>query len=685
MLTARSAQAVSSPPITRNSLLWLCAIQIFVLVPHFSAVAGWIPLVWGAVIFWRWKIFQGAWNYPNKLQKTLVVALCGAGLWLSLGANFSLTAMLSLLLVGSILKLLEIKTRKDFVLLIFLSLFILAAQFIFFNHFLAAFYGFFCLLLLCAALLQLYQTAPAKNLWWRLRPVLFMLLQALPVMAVMFVVMPRIGAFWSVPAPPHATIGMSDSMAPGDFAKLADSDELAFRVVFTAAGAAGAAMPPREILYWRSLIFSNFDGRRWYRVPVARSQLQSSAQRTSGWREKMDYGDERISYEIIAEPSAKTWLYSLAAPQRWSDDILLGPDLSLQARLPIMQRTAYSVTSALTYSDAAAQGPEIAQLNLHLPQWGNPETRKIAKAWLAEVGTREKLIEKLFAYYRSDFFYTLTPPALGDNSVDEFLWRSRQGFCEHFAGSFVFFMRAAGIPARVVVGYLGGELNPQDSSLTLYQRDAHAWAEVWIAERGWVRYDPTDAVAPERIRGGVVEPEAPIEQGYLGKSLAVSYTLFSNIQQRWSALNLRWVRWVMNYDSGLQSQLLSWLLREVTPWRLVVCLLLAVMLSGLVTFALLFARGRRALPRKDREIQLLYRQLCRKLEREGFVPQVGEAPGSFAARVIDARPDLKPRLSVIIKLYEQLVYGENPSVLPALKQQLAHFLKTRSYSPESRG
>jgi len=658
-----------SVPITRNSLVWLLVIQIFVLTPHFLAVPVWIPVVWLGVVFWRWKIFQGAWNYPNKLHKTLVVIICSAGLLVSLGASFSLTAMVSLLLVGSILKLLEIKTRKDFILLVFLSFFILAAQFIFFNHFLAAFYGFVCLVILCAALMQLYQAIPAKNAWLMVRPTVFIFLQAIPIMVMLFVVMPRMGAFWSVPSPQHAKTGMSDSMSPGDFSELIQSDELAFRVTFN------GDIPTHEKLYWRSLVFAYFDGRRWSQRSFAKQDLQSSSQAITGWRDKIDYTGSATTYEIVAEPTGKTWLYSLVSPKTWSDNVLVGRDLELQTNLPVNQRINYKVTSVLDYRfEADIPESEILKQNTQLPEWSNPETRRIAQEWFSEAGSTEKLIEKLFAYYRNSFFYTLAPPGLGNNSVDDFLWKTHQGFCEHFSSSFVFFMRAAGIPARVVVGYQGGELNPAENYLAVRQRDAHAWAEVWIKGRGWVLYDPTSAVAPERIRRGIAESLSATDQTLLAKPFGATFNILMSIRNQWDALNFQWVRWVMNYDSGLQSTLLTRLLNDVTPMRIALFVLGTGLASVLLIFSALFFRSRqKVLPIKERSAQLIYKQLRKKLQQGGFVPQVSETPRHFALRIADTRSDLKAPLLTIIDLYEQLVYAENTDVLRDLKSQVAAF------------
>ena len=513
----------ATAPVSRSSLVWLFVVQVFILAPHFLAVPVWIVAVWLVVVFWRWKIFQGAWNYPKKLHKTLLVLLCTAGLILSLGLNFSLMAMVSLLLVGFSLKLLEMKNQKDFVLLIYIALFILATQFIFFNHVLAALYGFVCLLLLCASLMQLYQGnteqqgSVVKKIKQALRSSGFILLQAIPLMVVLFVAMPRLGSFWAVPAPQHAKTGMSDSMSPGEMSELIKSDELAFRVTFT------DDIPANEKLYWRSLVFSYFDGRRWSQAHNKRNEqtfsaqdFQTSNQPALGWRKNIHYIGDKTTYEIIAEPSGQSWLYALAAPEVWSNDVVMASDLHLQARSPVDKRLSYRVTSALNYRiEVGAQEAAIREQNLQLPEGVNPETRRLAHEWLIETGDAEKLIEKLFDYYHRSFFYTLRPPSLGKDTVDEFLWQSRQGFCEHFASSFVFFMRAAGIPARVVVGYQGGELNPVEHYLVVRQRDAHAWAEVWVENRGWVLFDPTSAVAPERIRHGIEESLSATDQQLL--------------------------------------------------------------------------------------------------------------------------------------------------------------------------
>jgi transglutaminase-like putative cysteine protease len=649
-------------PISRKSLAWLFVIQIFILAPHFATVPLWIAVVWLMIAVWRWQIFQGAWNYPSKTNKTLLVVVCCAGLYFSLGAGFRFESMVSLLLVGFILKLLELKNREDFVFLILIALFILAAQFIQFNHFLAAFYGFVCLTLLCTTLMQLYKDSAAQGIWKDLRPSFYILLQAIPFMLVLFVVVPRLGSFWAVPSPQQSKTGMSDSMSPGDFTELMESNELAFRVSFE------GAVPAREKLYWRGLVFSFFDGRSWSQTGEQKA-AQRFSQPNTQLQAHIEYKGEQVEYDVIAEVTSQRWLYSLAAPQQWSSNIGFARDLRLYAFEPVNERMHYQVTASLAYQLHEVNPEELAQNKL-IPITGNLKTRERAQEWLAQTGSPEKLIEKLFSYYNKSFFYTLKPPALGVDNVDDFLWNSRQGFCEHFASSFVFFMRAAGVPARVVVGYQGGDINSVDGSLSVRQRDAHAWAEVWLEGRGWVLFDPTAAVAPERVRSGIEQSLSATDRQLLAKPFGSSIKALLHLREQWSAANLIWVRWVMNFDSGQQASLLERILGEVSPVRIAVLVVAIGTGLGILLYAILILRTRkRDLP----ETSLLYLQLCKKLKARGFTPLASETPRHFCERVIVSRPELSAALVELMNLYEQLAYGDNPAVSARLYKAVNKF------------
>lgn len=647
-------------PISRISLAWLLCVQIFIVAPHFVSIPTWIALVWIFIALWRWRIFQGAVNYPGKLQKTILVFLCCAGLFFSLGSGFKFESMVSLLIMGFTLKLLELKNQKDFVLLIFIGFFILAAQFIEFNHFLAAFYGFGCLVLLCSTLMQLYRNSEKKSLWKNVRPSLGILLQAIPFMVLLFIVMPRLGSFWAVPAPMQAKTGMSDSMSPGDFTELMESNELAFRVRFS------SELPAREKLYWRSLVFSAFDGRKWSQSREQKSEHYFN-QGGSNLRAHLEYKDDDVEYEVIAEASMQPWLYSLAAPKTWPNKIAFSRDLNLRAYVPVTERMNYQVVSSLNYQLNTVNTDELTQ-NLQLPKSGNFKTRDRAKEWFAETGSTEKLIAKLFDYYRQSFFYTLKPPPLSDDSVDDFLWNTRQGFCEHFSSSFVFFLRAAAIPARVVVGYQGGDINSIDNSLSVRQRDAHAWAEVWIEGRGWVMFDPTGAVAPERVQRGIEQSLSATDRQLLAKPFGSSFKLLLRAREQWDAINLTWTQWVMNYDSSTQASVLERLLGEVTPIR--IALMVGLIGGAFVTFLIFISQApKRELP----ETSLMYLALCRKLKRAGFTPSPIETPRGFVNRVIANKPNLAEPLAKLVDLYERWVYGEDDSARVSFIKLLKQF------------
>src|SRR5690606_24509363 len=227
----------------------------------------------------------------------------------------------------------------------------------------------------------------------------------------------------------------------------------------------------------------------------------------ASWLDQVEVQGEVINYQVMLEPTQKEWLYALASinqAQSGSSRLHISPAFTLYQRRPVTQRVQYEVSSTLDYSLQRRFLPEDERrIALALPINFNPETRRIAARWREQAGDEQALIDRLLQHFREQFRYTLQPPLLGEHSVDEFLWQTKAGFCEHFSGSFVFFLRAAGIPARVVAGYQGGKINPVENYLTVRQYDAHAWAEAWLENRGWVRIDPTAAVAPERIEQGV--------------------------------------------------------------------------------------------------------------------------------------------------------------------------------------
>ncbi len=496
-----------------------------------------------------------------------------------------------------------------------------------------------------------------------------LLTQAVPLMLILFLVIPRTGALWSVPSDERvATTGISDSMAPGDIGELAQSDALAFRVTFEE-----GAIPPPEERYWRGLVFSYFDGRQWRpsrrqgAPELANWDRASAAQ----WRKLLDPVGVPVNYSVILEPTGQRWLFVMPAPTAWDDELGMGHEMRLLRRDPVQQRIAYQVTSHTEYRfQVSGLADWERQQELQLPPDFNPQTRARARQWAREAASEQRLIDRLMAHYRAHFRYTLRPQTLGRDTVDEFLWQSQEGFCEHFASSFVFFMRAAGIPARVVVGYLGATQNPLEDYWSVRQRDAHAWAEVWLRGRGWVRFDPTAAVAPERIEGGLDSSLSSTDSQMLERGFGSSLALVQRLQMRWDAFNYQWHRWVLGYDQDQQSQFLEDWLGGDELWRIVLAIMSAgaLLVVGLLVVILWRQRPQYAYP-ADRQ----WARVERKLKRAGWTRQSGETPRALARRLGQISPPLGQALAHIAQLYELVNYADNRAALSELRTRATGF------------
>lgn len=653
--------------IPRNSLAWLLVAQGIILVPHISHAPPWIWAIWLVVIFWRLQIFRGAWGFPGQRVKFLLVSSCCAGLYLAYRGSFGMETMVGLLIVGFVLKLVEMKKRSDLIVVCHLGYFVTATQFLFFSNLLAALYGIISLVVLTATLFASHQSLEQHRFWRTLRLTSVLMLQAVPLMLILFIVVPRIGPLWAVPSnSAGAQTGMSDSMAPGDISDLMRSEELVFRVTFD------NLAPLQSSLYWRGLVFSYFDGRRWSQSQqqLGRADFSWSENAPAPWRDQLQYRGEPTDYQIILEASGQPWLFSLAAAESWDHESAgLSRSLNLQRKRPVNQRIQYRVSSFLDYQfEADSLESWQHRQELQLPANSNPETRRIAQQWLTEAGASpEALVQKLLDHFNQRFRYTLQPAPLGEHSVDEFLWQTQEGFCEHFASSFVFFMRAAGIPARVVVGYQGGKLNPLENYFAVRQREAHAWAEIWLEGRGWTRVDPTAAVAPERIEQGADDSLSEEDARLLRNGFARRFPVFANLQLRWDALNYSWSRWVLGYDADVQTGFLQRWFGGLDPWRLVLAVICLVALTILCIIGVMLWQQRKQYANPaDR----YYTRFCNKIARTGCVRQTGEAPRDFAQRIAVIRPDLTASVLRITELYEWVSYADNQAALKDLKEAI---------------
>ncbi|MBQ0713041.1 MAG: DUF3488 domain-containing transglutaminase family protein [Porticoccus sp.] len=672
---------IPSWQINRHALIWLLLAFVAVIFNHSAHLPDWIIVAGLVAVIWRVQRYRGAWPTPNRWIKLSLLALCLAGLFLEYGSHLiGLEPMVALLVSTYALKLLEMEHRRDALLVVFLAFFVAAVQALFDQSIGNAAYILGCVVLVTAALVGLHQGDTKIQPLQPLKKAVVLLLQAIPLMILLFIIMPRLGSLWAVPIQSHsAKTGVSDTMTPGDFSRLGRSADLAFRVSFD------GAIPRQHTLYWRGLVLSHFDGRQWSRsAPDDFSYgsfddvgfekdgaLQWFGRQTQPWDSLIERLGQPLHYSVVMEPSQQPWLYSLPTPRPKSTGIALTRDFRLLSSVPVTAKKQYEVDSWLDYKIAANNLSDYRRATeLHIPRGYNPRTVELAQRWRREISHDKALVRKVLGLYNEKFVYTLQPPLLGKHSVDEFLFDTQRGFCEHFSSSFVFFMRAAGIPARVVAGYQGGERHP-DNYLLVRQYDAHAWAEVWIAGEGWIRVDPTAAVAPERIEANLEEALRD-KEGFLADS-PLSLMRFrhvnwlNNIRLKLDSLNYSWARWVLGYDSVQEDLLEKWL-GAYNPLRIALALLIVG--GGMLGLLALWQLRHRFSSKHD-ELDRVFLSLCEKLEKAGIPRTAGEGPRDYAQRVAEQRPDLARQVKAINSVYEHMRYGgESQERLKVLRRAI---------------
>ncbi|HTA64180.1 MAG TPA: DUF3488 and transglutaminase-like domain-containing protein, partial [Xanthomonadaceae bacterium] len=446
--------------------------------------------------------------------------------------------------------------------------------------------------------------------WRRVLVILGLFALATPLALTGFWLFPRLGSpLWGLPDVARAKVGIGDNMAPGDWLDLLVDDTPAFRVRFD-----GPA-PAQESLYWRGIVMWNFDGRAW-----------KQADWPLGYKPASVTGSGRpIHYQITLEPTDKRYLFALDLPRSTPDDAHMAEDLSLTAEQPVNSLRAYTLTSATPARFEADLDPRIRAVALRLPPGYNPRTIALARQWRAQTTDDEQIVGRALAMYRKSFSYSLAAPPLGRDSVDEFLFGTKIGFCEHFSSSFTFLMRAAGIPARVVTGYVGGYQNRIGDFLLVRQSDAHAWSEVWLRGRGWTRVDPTAAVAPERVFRHAA-------QNTLGPG---GGTTMDQLFDAGDWLRNGWNDFVLGFDAARQLSLLDTLGLHDADSRTLVIVFATVMVVLLLAVGVFQLRDRG--PRADPLLRAWLRFTMR-LERAHLRKQAHEPALAYARRIAALLP-----------------------------------------------
>lgn len=476
---------------------------------------------------------------------------------------------------------------------------------------------------------------------------------SLPFAFAAFFLFPRFpNPLWGAPAPDNqARSGLSSEMSPGDIAQMLLDDSPALRVTFE------GTPPPPQAMYWRGPVLSDFDGRRWSRrssdtfSPAAPLRHQGAV----------------LYHEVMLEPDSAPGLdlIGLDVPLEIPQDTHLNAQRSLLAQRPSSQVRRYRLGSALEHVFQAELSDMNRQRNLRLPQGYNPRTATLMASWQATDPAPEALIRRALELFHQEFSYTLTPAPLARDSVDDFLFGTRAGYCEHFASAFVVMMRQAGIPARVVTGYQGGTHNRIGDYWLIRNSDAHAWSEVWLEGRGWVRVDPTSAVAPERIQqglGGIV----PVAEGvwHWGQPL---WDMADALRRGWNFV-------IVEFDAERQRRLLSRLGLNISDWRQIgLALLLGIALAIGLSFALLWRGATR--PASDR-LLVAWQGFSARLARIGIEKQRGETALAFARRAAQALPEHADAILALTQGYIMQRYaqaGPDAHATALLIKQLRRF------------
>jgi len=655
-------QRTERPIESSGQLLWLTFAILLAGTPHFFFMHPWIPMTVLGIIGWRVIAAAKRWRLPS-VGFRVSVTICGlAGILLSYRQISGLDAGSALLLVMVAMKLLETRGHRDRAVVVFICYFLLFTTFLREQAIWSAGYLVCGVLVITAALYQVSRIGDLVRAPGALTAAARIMLQAIPLMILLFILFPRIpGPFWALPSGNGDRMtGLANDMTPGDITELALSNEVAFRVRFD------DSVPLQSELYWRGPVMLRFDGRTW--------SPQEAAPGHRPDRRPPDTG-RRFDYELTLEPHGQRWLLALETPVSWTAPrAQLSPSLQLMSNYPIDQRIVYRSRSnpgRFVADDLSASARQAAS---DLPDGSNPRTRARARKLRAKaVGDRAYLISILDMFRRESYYYTLTPPALGRDSIDDFLFRTRRGFCGHYASAFAVLARAAGIPARVVTGYQGAERNPLGDYWIVRQSDAHAWVEVWLDD-GWVRFDPTAAVAPERIELGLAEA---LERHSESSAAQLRQNFFvGRLALGWDAINADWNRWVLGFGPQTQKNLLTRLgVEKPSAKHLVIAMAISV---TMFLIALHFLQRRDYRLNRD-NLQKIYQRLCKRTAAAARGRQPHEGPKEYAAAVCKLRPELTAELQPLFEMYAHLRYDGAMD-----RKRMQRFTKAvKAFSPPS--
>ncbi len=570
----RWTTGVASLPRDTRDTLFLLAVIGWVAFMQVGHTPWWCTALTALVLVWRTTLALRGLPLPGWPVRVGLLVLTLAATFMTHSTLIGRDAGVTLVVVLLALKTLEMRARRDAFVVFFLAFFTLLTHFFYSQSLLTAAGILVALLGLLTALVNAHMPVGRPPLSQAARIAGGMALMGAPIMLVLFLLFPRLSPLWGMPGQDETgRSGLSGSMKVGQIAQLVLDDNIALRVRFE------GRPPPQGQLYFRGPVLSDFDGVEW-------RALRSGFPQTMALPTDLRVSGEPVRYQVTMEPNRRPWLFVLEATPQGPDvpdnAVRMSNELQWFTQRPINTLVRYSAESYPTFRYGPQSQAVALQDQIALPGGFNPRTLALAQELRREHGAgpeaNPRLIDAVMNRLRTGgYSYTLDPGLYGQNTADEFWFDKREGFCEHIASSFVILMRALDIPARIVTGYQGGEINGVDGFWTVRQRDAHAWAEVWLQGQGWVRVDPTSAVAPGRI-GSLERLRAP--QGVLAGAIGnLNPNLTAQLRAAWEAVNNSWNQWVLNYTQGRQLDLLKNLGFSSPSWTDLAYVLIGVMVA----------------------------------------------------------------------------------------------------------
>ncbi len=622
----------------RSSIFAVCFCFLFSIAAHFVNLPLWVSVV--VILSLSWRCLQNL-GYLGRINNWFLIPMVLAGgigvfadFWTIVGRD----AGLALLTVMASFKIIESRQHRDLLILIFLCYFLIATHFLFSQSIFTACLMLVTLVVITSTLVTLNQRNNQVSMKQRLQISLRLVMLSLPLMLILFLLVPRIpGPLWGITNEQRGGVtGLSDHMSPGEISNLISSNEVAFRVEFE------SNIPLQHQLYWRGPVMVRFNGRRWNQMrrrPMKQLQIKTQEAPTK--------------YTVTLEPNGAYWLLALDVPTQLVNESVMTPDYQLISTKKINDLHRYSIESRLSFQIGLEEQSKYLEEALHYPPDTNPKTIAFGKRLAAQFDSSDGIVNQVLTMFRQqEYFYTLQPPLLGGDVVDQFLFESRRGFCEHYAGSFALLMRAAGIPSRIVTGYQGGEYNKVGNYLIVRQSDAHAWTEIWRKDQGWVRVDPTAAVSPLRIEQGI---DNALGDETASFSIQNRNPLFGNLLYSWDNLQHSWNDWVINYDNSKQRRFLRKLdLGIENAGDMIIALVILLASTSSLFWFISWYRER---PARPQQYEILFRRFLKQMAKKGFQKKDSEDARQFLQKVNQNGIDQDLLIAQIVDQYNCIKYG----------------------------